>query len=80
MREDENRLTCEQSETPAGISERLAANPRVWRVQNPRGGLMLDWTTLFTNHPFGGGLVLFAGLAIVGIAIFYSASNKTPDF
>lgn len=51
-----------------------------WRVQNPRGGRTMDWTTVFIARPFGGWLVLFAGLVIVGIAIFYFYLAITSRF
>ena len=51
-----------------------------WRVQNARGERSLDWTAFLTDRPFGGWLVFFAGLVIVGIAVFHFYLAITTRF
>jgi len=52
-----------------------------WGVRSPgTGARTRDWTTLLTARPFGGWLVLFVGLAIVGVAVFHFYLAATTRF
>lgn len=52
-----------------------------WQVRSSNDGARtLDWTTLVTARPFGGWLVLFVGLTVVGVAFFHFYMAATRRF